>query len=181
MGAVFVEVEGKPWMELTTQTSMEDHVESVTVDGQVYERKVRLPVIKRVAIFHRKAIGRKEAENKRAPTVRMPDNLVTHLWRWHHVLDQRHVVERNGKPVGSTKRSFANLCHDLGFGDDVVRHSLRHTAVTWGMQAGVDIRELVGDVGMTVEMIERRYGHHSSSHMEGARAALDGKREKRAA
>ncbi len=111
----------------------------------------------------------------------MPDNLVTHLWRWHHVLGQRHAVERNGKPVGSTKRSFANLCHDLGFGDVIVRHSLRHTAVTWEMQAGVDIRELVGYVGMTVEMIERRYGHHSSSHMEGARAALDGKREKRAA
>ncbi|SFE89977.1 hypothetical protein [Methylobacterium sp. yr596] len=72
MGAVFVEVEGKPWMELTTQTSMEDHVESVTVDGQVYERKVRLPMIKRVAIFHRKAIGRKEAENKRAPTSGCP-------------------------------------------------------------------------------------------------------------
>jgi hypothetical protein len=34
-------------------------IESVTVDGQVYERKVRIPVIKRVAIFHRKAIGRK--------------------------------------------------------------------------------------------------------------------------
>jgi integrase len=179
--ASFIKVEGKPWMELTNETSTEEHIESVTVDGQVYERKVRIPVIKRVAIFHRKAIGRKEAENKRAPTVRMPDALVNHLWRWHHVLGQRYVVEWNGKPVGSTKRSFANVCHDLGFGDDVVRHSLRHTAVTWGMQAGVDIWELAGYVGMTVEMIERRYGHHSSSHMEGARAALGGKRKKRAA
>ena len=179
--ASFEKVVGKPWMELKTERSVEDRVERVVVDGAEYERRVQVPVVKRVAIFHRKALGTKEKENKKAPTVRMPDSLVAHLWRWRHVLGQTYVVEWQGKPVGSTKRSFANLCYDLGFGDDVVRHSLRHTAVTWGMQAGVDIWELAGYVGMTVEMIERRYGHHSPAHMEGARAALGGRGRKRAA
>ncbi|MFC6790640.1 hypothetical protein ACFQE0_14090 [Methylobacterium komagatae] len=179
--ASFEKVVGKPWMELTTETTVEERIETVTVDGAVYERKVQVPVIKRVAIFHRKAVGRKEADNKRAPTVRMPDSLVAHLWRWRFKLGQTYVVEWNNNPVGSTKRSFANICYDLGFGDDVVRHSLRHTAVTWGMQEGVDIWELAGYVGMTVEMIERRYGHHSPKHMEGARAALGGRGRKRAA
>lgn len=174
-GASFVREIGKPWMELKTETTTEERTESVTVDGQVYERKVTVAVIKRVAVFHRKALGTKEAENKKAPTVRMPDSLVAHLWRWHHVLGHRYVVEFEKRPVGSTKKSFANLVHEEGLGDDVVRHSLRHTAVTWGMQAGVDIWELAGYCGMTVEMIERRYGHHSSSHMEGARAALGGR------
>ncbi|TXM91063.1 hypothetical protein [Methylobacterium sp. WL116] len=174
-GASFVREIGKPWMELKTETTTEERTESVTVDGQVYERKVAVPVIKRVAIFHRNAVGTKEAENKKAPTVRMPDSLVAHLWRWHHVLGHRYVVEFEKRPVGSTKKSFANLVHEEGLGDDVVRHSLRHTAVTWGMQAGVDIWELAGYVGMTVEMIERRYGHHSATHMEGARAALGGR------
>ncbi|MEG9524922.1 MAG: hypothetical protein MIL41_04015, partial [Hyphomicrobiales bacterium] len=180
-GASFEKQIGKPWMELKTETSHEERIETRVIDGETFERRVRVPVIKRVAIFHRKALGTKEAENKKAPTVRMPDGLVAHLWRWHHVLGQKYVVEWNGKPVGSTKRSFANLVHELGLGDDVVRHSLRHTAVTWGMQAGVDIWELAGYVGMTVEMIERRYGHHSSEHMEGAREALGGRGRKRRA
>ncbi|TXM98807.1 site-specific integrase [Methylobacterium sp. WL64] len=156
-GASFIPEVGRPWMELRIE------------DG------------KRVALFHRKALGAAAKKNKRQPTVRMPDSLVAHLWRWHHVLGQRYVVEWNGKPVGSTKRAFANLVHELGLGDDVVRHSLRHTAVTWGMQEGVDIWELAGYVGMSVEMIERRYGHHASDHMEGARAALGGRGRKRAA
>lgn len=111
----------------------------------------------------------------------MPDALVAHLWRWHHVLGQRFVVEWQGKPVGSTKRTFANLVHELGLGDDVVRHSLRHTCVTWGMQAGVDIWELAGYVEMSVQMIERRYGHQDTGHMEGARKALGGRGKKQAA
>lgn len=155
--ASFLPEVGRPWMELREE------------DG------------KRVALFHRKALGAAAKKNKRQPTVRMPDALVAHLWRWHHKLGQRYVVEWNGKPVGSTKRAFANLVHELGLGEDVVRHSLRHTAVTWGVQAGTDLWELSGYVGMTVEMIERRYGHHATDHMEDARAALGGRRRKRAA
>ena len=180
-GASFVRTPGLPWMELTTETVMEERVETRVIDGETFERRVQVPTIKRVAIFHRKALGTKEAENKRAPTVRMPDSLGAHLWRWHHVLGQQFVVEFDGRPVTSTKKSFANLVYEEGLGDDVVRHSLRHTAVTWGMQAGVDIWELAGYVGMTVEMIERRYGHHSPAHMEGARKALGGRGKKRMA
>lgn len=180
-GASFVKEVGKPWMELRTEHVVEERSETVTVDGVVYERKVEIPTVKRVAIFHRKALGAKEAENKKAPTVRMPDSLVAHLWRWHHVLGHRYVVEFEGRPVGSTKKSFANLVHECALGDDVVRHSLRHTAVTWGMQAGVPIWELAGYVGMSVEMIERHYGHHSSAHMEGAREALGRRGGKRKA
>jgi integrase len=171
-GASFTREVGKPWMELTTETTVEERIETVTVDGQVYERRIEIPTVKRVAIFHRKPIAREVKKNKLAPTVRMPDSLVAHLWRWHHVLGQRYVVEWQGKPVTSTKKAYANLVYEEGLGDDVVRHSLRHTAVTWGMQTGVPIWELAGYVGMSVEMIERRYGHHSAKHMEGAREAL---------
>jgi len=132
------------------------------------------------ATFYRKALGAKEAKNKKAPTVPLPDKLAAMLWRWHHKLGQRYVIEWRGEPVKTTRRAFANLAYDLGFGDDVVRHSLRHTAVTWGMQEGIPIWELAGYVGMTVEMIERRYGHHSPEHMEGARAGLGRSRKKAA-
>jgi hypothetical protein len=170
--ASFIPEIGKPWMELKTETVTESRVERVTVDGVEYERRFDVQAEKRVALFHRKALGAAAKKTKRQPTVRMPDALVAHLWRWHHVLGQRYVVEWQGKAVGSTKKAFANLVHDVGLGDDVVRHSLRHTAVTWGVQAGTDLWELSGYVGMTVEMIQSRYGHHATAHMEGAREAM---------
>lgn len=140
---------GKPWMQLSEDESG-----------------------KKLAKFHRLALGSKEAKNKKYPTVPMPDSLAAHLHRWH-AKGQRYVVEYNGKPISSTKKAFANLVHDLGLDDGVVRHSLRHTAATWGMQAGADIWELSGYLGMSVEVLERRYGHHSPDHMEGARTALE--------
>jgi integrase len=156
--ASFIREIGRPWIQLAEE------------DG------------KKVAIFHRKAVGATEAKNKKYPTVRLPDRLAAHLWRWHHVLGQRYVVEWRGKPVGTTQRAFANLVHEIGLGDDVVRHTLRHTAATWGMQEGVEIWELAGYLGMSVEVLERRYGHHSPAHMEGARKAMGGQgRKKRAA
>lgn len=139
----------KPWMQL-----------SEDADG------------KKIAKFHRLALGSREAKNKKYPTVPMPDSLAAHLHRWH-AKGQRYVVEWNSKPISSTKKAFANLVHDLGLDDGVIRHSLRHTAATWGMQAGADIWELSGYLGMSVEVLERRYGHHSPDHMEGARAALE--------
>ncbi|WP_262029241.1 tyrosine-type recombinase/integrase [Microvirga sp. Mcv34] len=153
--ASFIPEIGKPWVELK-------------VEGG-----------RRVAIFHRKALGETEAKNKRYPTVRLPDRLVAHLWRWHHVLKQRYVVEWRGKPVGTTQRAFSNLVYELGLGDDVVRHTLRHTAATWGMQEGVDLWELAGYLGMSTEVLERRYGHHSPTHMEGARKAMGGQGRKK--
>jgi site-specific recombinase XerD len=43
---------------------------------------------------------------------------------------------------------------DAGLGEDIVRHSLRHSAATWLMQAGVDMWEAAGWLGMTVEQLE---------------------------
>ena len=134
------------------------------------------------AKFHRLAIGTQEKGNKRYPTVPLPPQLARQLHHWHKVDGQRYVVEYNGKPVKRTTKAFANLCYELGFGDDVVRHSLRHTAATWGMQSGeVDHHELAGYLGMSVETLERVYGHHSPDHMEKAKAAMGGRKLKKAA
>jgi integrase len=63
-----------------------------------------------------------------------------------------------------------------GLGDDVVRHSLRHTAATWLMQAGVDMWEAAGWLGMTVEQLEANYGHHHPDFQEEAAEAFGGRR-----
>jgi hypothetical protein len=54
----------------------------------------------------------------------------------------------------------------------VTPHTLRHTAATWLMQAGVDKWEAAGYLGMGVEMLDRVYGHHHPDHLRNAARAL---------
>ncbi len=44
--------------------------------------------------------------------------------------------------------------------EGVTPHTLRHTAATWLMRAGTDLWQAAGYLGMTVETLERVYGHH---------------------
>ena len=66
------------------------------------------------------------------------------------------VVNRinDGQPLaGKIRSAWEGILQDAGLGEDVVRHSLRHTAATWLMQAGVDMWEAAGWLGMTVEQL----------------------------
>lgn len=56
--------------------------------------------------------------------------------------------------------------------DDVIPHVLRHTAATWLMQSGVEPWQAAGFLGMTVEMLEKTYGHHSPTFQRVAADAV---------
>ena len=71
-----------------------------------------------------------------------------------------HFVEWAGQPVRSVKTAFNSAVRLAGLPGDVTPHTLRHTAATWLMQAGVDKWEADGFLGMSVEMLDRVYGHH---------------------
>jgi integrase len=122
-------------------------------------------------VFYRRPAGMRETK-KRQPPVPLPDRLLAHLRRWKR-RGQRFAVEWNGEPVKSIDRAFANVVADAGLGDDVTPHVLRHTAATWLMQAGTDMWEAAGYLGMTVEMLSQRYGHHHPDHLSGAKRAFD--------
>jgi Phage integrase family len=62
-----------------------------------------------------------------------------------------HFVEWNGKPVQSVKTAFKSAFRLANLAGKISPHTLRHTAVTWLMQAGVDNWEAAGFLGMTVE------------------------------
>jgi hypothetical protein len=47
------------------------------------------------------------------------------------------------------------------------------------MQAGTDIWVAAGYLGMTVEMLSQRYGHHHPDHLSGARKAFAHHRKSR--
>lgn len=118
-------------------------------------------------IFYRLAEGAR-ATAKRQPPAPIPPRLLAHLRRWARTTGSGHFVEWNGKPVKSVKTGFGRAAELAGLGDDVTPHTLRHTAVTWLLQAGVSIWETAGFVGMSPAMIEKVYGHHSPDHLTEA-------------
>jgi integrase len=61
---------------------------------------------------------------------------------------------------------------DAGLSTDVVRHILRHTAVTWLMQMGTDPWQAAGWLGMTLEQLQENYGHHHPDFQEDVAAAF---------
>lgn len=81
-------------------------------------------------------------------------------------------MEWNGESVKAIRKGFAAAVRDAGLGPDVTPHTLRHTAATWLMQQGTDAWEAAGYLGMTIEMLSQRYGHHHPDHLSGARAAF---------
>ena len=122
------------------------------------------------AVFYRRPAGRRET-SKRQPPVPLPPGLLAHLRPWKR-RSQRFAVEWNGAPVASIDKAFRHVVADAGLSQHVTPHTLRHTAATWLMQAGVDLWEAAGFLGMTVEMLSQRYGHHHPAHLERAKAAF---------
>jgi integrase len=126
-------------------------------------------------VFYRRPPDKRETK-KRQPPVPLPAQLLAHLRRWKRQ-GQRFAVEWNGEPVKSIRKGFASVVREAGLGDDVIPHTLRHTAATWLMQAGTDMWQAAGFLGMTVEMLSARYGHHHPDHLSGATRAYKRHRE----
>jgi integrase len=125
-------------------------------------------------MFYRRAIGRRQTK-KRQPPVKLPPRLLAHMRRWaRRRLSKKAVVEWNGKPVGSVRKAFAAAARSAGLGADVTPHILRHTCATWLMQKGVNLWDAAGFLGMTVQQLERAYGHHHPDYQAEAVAALGG-------
>jgi integrase len=101
-------------------------------------------------VFYRLADG-KAVTNKRQPPVPIPPRLLAHLRRWvakGAVTD--YFVEWSGNPVTSVKTAFKTAVRLANLSGSVTPHTLRHTAATWLMQAGVDKWQAAGFLGMGV-------------------------------
>ena len=135
-------------------------------------------------MFYRKAIGRRQTK-KRQPPVKLPPSLLAHMRRWRdRGISKTAVVEWNGKPIAKVRKAFAAavkasglnaiVSARLGYDVAITPHVLRHTAATWLMQAGVDLWEAAGFLGMTVKQLEETYGHHHPDFQDQAANALRG-------
>jgi integrase len=126
-------------------------------------------------VFYRRAQGASETK-KRQPAAMLPPRLLAHMRRWADKgIASRAVVEFDGRPVKSVRKAFARAAKAAGL-EGVSPHVLRHTAASWAMQGGANVYAAADYLGMTVETLQRVYGHLRPDHHAGVVAAMTGKR-----
>ena len=111
----------------------------------------------------RRAPGVRESKQKRTPPVRLGRRILAHLRRWRR-LDHTfcpYVCHYGGKRISSPRTSWPKAVKGAGLGTDVTPHVLRHTRATWLMQAGVDVWEAAGHLGMSPTTLMQVYAKHS--------------------
>jgi len=123
-------------------------------------------------VIYRRAAGKAETK-KRQPPARLSRRFLARCRRWAARGDRYVVQNHRGERIGSIKRAWASAREAAGLGPEVTPHTLRHTCATWLMQAGADKWDAAGFLGMTVDTLERVYGHHHPDHQESAVSALD--------
>jgi integrase len=112
--------------------------------------------------------GRKRTKKVRGKCP-IPSKLMPHLIRARaRGGDMGFVINRHGKPIGDIKKGFQGACRRAGLGDDVTPHTLRHTAVTWRLNARVPVWDVAGLVGMSTRTLMDIYGHHSDDALQDA-------------
>lgn len=118
----------------------------------------------------------RQADNKRAPRVRLGRRILGHLRRWKKIDGKGAVYVcafqspfQPGAPraVQDPHGAWAKVVAAAGL-EGVTRHTLRHTRATWMAQKGVSLFEAAGFLGMSVKTLERTYAHHDPSHQERA-------------
>ena len=123
-------------------------------------------------LMYRRGTGEAETK-KRTPTVPIPRSLLAHMRRWERN-GARYVVEVDGQRVASVKTAWKRALAKAGI-DHATRHDLRHTAVTWAMQHGAGKWAAAGFFGLSLDMLERVYGHHHPDHLRSAVEAMERK------
>lgn len=120
-------------------------------------------------LMFRRGIGEAESK-KRTPPIPIPAKLLHHLRRWQRE-GSRHVVNMGGQRVAAVKSAWRTTIKAAGV-EHCTKHDLRHTAITWGMSRGMTTWEAAGYFGVSIDLIERVYGHHSPTYLADAAAKM---------
>ena len=114
----------------------------------------------------------RERTKKRRGKVPIPAKLLPHLKRARkRGSDLGHVLHINGKRIGNIKKGFAAACRRAGLAG-VSPHTLRHTAATWLMRAGVSHWQAAGFLAMSEKTLRDVYGHHHPDYLREAAEAI---------
>lgn len=137
-------------------------------------------------MIYRRGKGERET-TKRRPVVRIPPRLLAHMRRWRRLDREREaairtsdpefrlvsVIHHGGRPIaGKIRTGFEGCVRDAGLPDEITPHWMRHTAATWLMEAGVDLWLAASYLGMSVQTLEKHYGHHRPDYQTDAHRAF---------
>jgi len=120
--------------------------------------------------------GRTEKQTrKRRAAARMPDRLLAHVRRWAR-LDlaqgpQMSVVRYRGRPITRQQRGWEAVLKAAKL-TDVTPHTLKHTAATWLLRAGIDLWDVAGLTSTSTKTLESTYGHHSPEFQKASAKAF---------
>ena len=130
-----------------------DLVNRVIHLGQGYGNKHRSSVPIKSEATYQYLVAAKEADAKAWPFC----NSVVH-WRGDEVRDVKISLAKAAKRAG--------IPH-------FTAHMMRHSVVTWMVMDGVPYAEIAKYVGMSVDMVEKVYGHHHPDHLKAAASSVD--------
>jgi len=141
--------------------------------------------------FKRELLYRKGSEvvesKKRQPSVRLGRAALAHFRRWKAIDDRARedlarrtdgmvtsflcVVHWGGEPIKDIGKSFVTALDFAGLPRHYTPHILRHTRVTWWVEAGLSLEEVADAAGMTTQMVEEVYWHRSPHFQKRAAEA----------
>ena len=90
----------------------------------------------------------KVSKNKHRAVVPMGEVLRNALLSAKEIANSDHVIDWAGSPIKSIKKSFAKAVQKANL-ENVIPHTLRHTAATWMAMAGVPIDKISRMLGHT--------------------------------
>lgn len=118
-------------------------------------------------IIHRKGAAER-ATKKSRPPCRIPERLLPWLRRWKALDLAKGQTMVCPYSVRNLRRAWGVARTRAKLGRDVTPHVLRHTCVTWQLQRGVPPAEVASFVGMSLDMVDRVYGHLGPEHQQKA-------------
>lgn len=88
--------------------------------------------------------------------------------------DTGYVITYQGGPVADIRKGWKLARLRAGLDDKVTPHTLRHTAASWMVQAGVPLYDVARWLGhASIKQVQSTYGHLAPDHLDRARRALD--------
>jgi integrase len=111
------------------------------------------------------------SHNKKRPLITLSDELYDDLKAAHAIRCSEWVIEYNGRKAGDVKKSFKVLANKLCW-PWFTPHVLKHTCITWLVQAGIPYGQVAHLVNTSVKIIEKHYGHHDPKTASAMAEAL---------
>jgi len=116
-------------------------------------------------LIYRRGAGERVTK-KRRPPVPIDERLAAHLRRWSKMpASGRYVVTYDGSRMDRMQRGWRSARKLAGLDESVTPHVLRHTFVSWQLQAGEPVWKVAGRAGMEPQMVEKTYGHHGIDYL----------------